>query len=392
LKILYIHQYFKTPVEGGAIRSWYISKAMVEAGHEVHMITSHNENVFAEKEMGGIHVYYLPVKYRSSFGFYRRIAAFLVFSWRAYRLGRKLGKPGLMYVSSTPLTVGIAAILLRKRFRSPYVFEVRDLWPEVPIQMNIIRNPLVKSAAVYLEKRIYAGAEGIIALSPGIEQHIRKLSPLKPVHFCPNMSDCDFFDFREENVENILEKYRLEGKFVIGYFGAIGRSNALGYLLDVAEVAKTEGRGLAFLIIGEGPGKPELMNIRESLQLEDLHFIDHQDKIHLRKYLTVIDAAYISFAGMPVFQLNSPNKFFDALASSKMIISNTGGWIRKLIETHQCGLYYDPEDKRSFFDKLQPILEDPQKLASMKKNAGILAVTHFERKMLIKKLFSFLNI
>lgn len=365
---------------------------MAGAGHEVHMITSHNKNIKTERDLGDIHVYYLPVEYRSNFGFYRRIFAFLTFSWQAYIQGKKLGKPDLIYVTSTPLTVGITALLLRKHYRCPYVFEVRDLWPEVPIQMNIIRHPWINSVARYLEKKTYEKAEAIVALSPGIERYIRNVSPHKRVHLCPNMSECDFFGSNQENVEKIRKSYRLDGKFVIGYFGAIGRSNALGYFLEVARIASREGRNMAFFIIGEGPEKPELMKVCESLQLKDLHFVDHLNKADLRKFLAVIDAAYISFVHLPVFQLNSPNKFFDALASGKMIISNTEGWIRELIETNQCGFYYDPQDTGSFFRKLDSVLQDPEKLVYMKKNARLLAESRFDSKKLIKGLFSFLNI
>jgi glycosyltransferase involved in cell wall biosynthesis len=392
LKILYIHQYFKTPEEGGAIRSWYISTAMVAAGHEVHMITSHNGKGYVRKNQRGVQVHYLPIRYMGSYGFYRRIIAFLNFSLGAYLKAKKLGEPDLMYVTSTPLTVGIVALLLKRLFRRPYVFEVRDLWPEVPVQMKIIRNPLIRLLTGKLERRIYAGASRIIALSPGTEQYIRNIHGIHSVHFCPNMSDCDFFSMNEMGAEEIREKYSLEGKFVIGYFGAIGRSNALGYLLDIALIAQEQGWNLAFLIIGEGPEKIDLIKYSENSGIKNLHFIEHQDKAGLRNYLSVIDAAYISFADYPVFQWNSPNKFFDALASGKMIISNVNGWIRELIETQHCGFYYHPEQPATFFSNLKPVMGDPHKLTAIKKNSRNLAEARFNRKILIEKLFSYLGI
>jgi len=392
LKILYIHQYFKTPEQGGAIRSWYIATAMVHSGHEVHMITSHNGDKYELKLVNGIHVHYLPVSYRSSYGFLRRVISFLLFSHHAYHLSRKMSSYDLIYVTSTPLTVGLVALKLKNKMQLPYVFEVRDLWPEVPIQMKIIRNPVLKQLTRYLERKIYAGASGIVALSPGIVQYIKNQSSVKSVHFCPNMSDCDFFETNGPDEKNLTIKYALEEKFVISYFGAIGPSNALEYLLDIARIARNEKREVVFLILGEGPRKQALIRKKLSEDLNNVHFIDQQNKYDLKKYLAVTDAAYISFANFPVFELNSPNKFFDALASGKLIISNVNGWIRELIEKYSCGFYYPPERPDRFFEKLNPFLENPGILRKYQKNASKLAEIHFDRKLLVRELFEYLDI
>lgn len=392
MKILYIHQYFKTPEQGGAIRSWYISTAMAKAGHEVHMITSYGGGKYFVKDLDGIHVHYLPVTYKSSFRFFRRVIAFLLFSHHAYYLAKKIKSPDLIYITSTPLTVGLVALKLKHKFHLPYIFEVRDLWPEVPIQMKIIRNPILKFITRYLEKKTYAGASGIIALSPGIEHSIKSLPYVKSVHLCPNMSDCDFFQMDQVREKELIEEYGLERKFIISYFGAIGPSNALDYLLDVAWIACLERSEIVFFILGEGPMKKNLKKRKESERLENVHFIDHQNKMDLKKYLSVTDAAYISFANYAVFELNSPNKFFDALACGKLIISNVNGWIRELIETNASGFYYDPDRPEMFLRKLKPFLEDPGKVEDFQKNARNLAEKHFERKMLTQQLFDYLEI
>ena len=392
MKILYFHQYFKTPEEGGAIRSWYIAMAMVGAGHEVHMITAHNAGKFKEENINGINVYYLPVSYKSSYGFFRRIISFLKFSHLAYRFSKKIKSPDFIYASSTPLTVGMVALRYKFQHHLPYVFEIRDLWPEVPIQLKIIRNPMLKIIARYMERKIYSGAEKIVVLSPGVERNLRKLPYIKSMWLCPNMSDCEFF-MQESRLEaKIIERIAPEGKFVISYFGAIGKSNQLDYLLDIAFISQRESRGLVFLIVGEGPMKEKLMKRQELSGLKNVHFIEHQNKMNLRRYLSITDAAYISFASNRVFELNSPNKFFDALASGKMVISNLNGWLRELIEIHDCGFYYPPEEPGTFFEKIEPFLTDPEKLRDFQRNARKLAENKFERKILTKGLLKYLEI
>jgi len=219
----------------------------------------------------------------------------------------------------------------------------------VPIQMKIIRNPFMKWLTRLLERKTYRGATRIVALSPGIEETLKRLSFIHSVYLCPNMSDCEFFEMNGPEDPELKAKYALEGNLVISYFGAIGPSNALDYLMDLVRIAQREAWKIVFLILGEGPDRKRLIRIKESEGLEHIHFIDHQNKYMLKEYLSLTDAAYISFANFEVFEMNSPNKFFDALASGKLIISNVNGWIRDLVEENSCGFYYHPENPSVFF-------------------------------------------
>ena len=168
MKILYVHQYFKTPEEGGSIRSYYLAKGLVDAGHEVTMITAHNFS-YEVKKVDGIEVHYLPVSYDNSFGFFQRLWAFFQFVRLARREALALTKHDLAYVMTTPLTTGFIATYLKKELDLPYYFEVGDLWPEAPVQMEVIRNPWLKKWLYSLEKRFYFEADKVIALSPAMQ-------------------------------------------------------------------------------------------------------------------------------------------------------------------------------------------------------------------------------
>ncbi len=391
MKVLYIHQYFKTPEEGGAIRSWYIASDMVRAGYEVEMITAYNGRSYQYKNIEGIAVHYLPVKYDNSYSFIRRIFSFLLFAHHAYYFSRKIEDVDFAYITSTPLTVGLVALRLFSIDKIPYVFEVRDLWPEAPIQLGALKNPLIKYLARSLEKRIYRKAKLIIALSPGIQAYVNQLFPEKPVHLCPNIADCDFFEMDQDKLLSIQEKYDLERKFIISYFGAIGWANELEYLLDLVRRIEKKGLNIHTFIIGDGARKEKLMQEVTERGIKSIDFIDHVNKYELKKYLSVIDAAYISFAGFPVLENNSPNKFFDALASGKLVISNVKGWIKDLIEEHQCGFYYDPEKPEEGLEKLQMIIRNSALLEKNKVNARHLAITRFERGRLVSSLLQFIS-
>jgi glycosyltransferase involved in cell wall biosynthesis len=205
------------------------------------------------------------------------------------------------------------------------------------------------------------------------------------------MSDCEFFNKLDLPDSETRQQIGVNGKFVISYFGALGLSNHLDYFLDIAIHSLRENLNLLFLIIGEGPMKLKLKRRTESSRLTNVHFIDHQNKMDLRRYLSVTDGAYISFANNPVFELNSPNKFFDALASGKMIISNVSGWIRELVELHDCGFYYPPEKPVTFFEKIKPFLDDRAMLNKYKSNARKLAESKFDRRTLTAELLRFIE-
>ncbi|MDN5216373.1 glycosyltransferase family 4 protein [Fulvivirgaceae bacterium BMA12] len=390
MKILYIHQYFKTPEEGGAIRSYYLAQGLAEHGYEVEMVTSHNKAKYEKKNIDGLIVHYLPVSYDNAFGFLKRIVAFIKFYRLAYKKIKSIPKADVIYATSTPLTVGLLALRLKRRLKIPYYFEVRDLWPEAPIQMGVIKNWFLKNWLVRLEKRIYQGADKIIALSPGIRDHIIKVVPNKPIYIIPNMSDCKFFNLTLKN-KKLEEEIGFKDKFIIGYFGAIGRVNKLDYFLDFMEMLNKATRNVAFLIVGKGGDLPGIKEQAKKRGIRNLKFLPFQNKEGIRHLLSAMDATYISFDQKPVLETNSPNKYFDALAAGKLVITNTNGWVREMVETHQCGFYADPQNPKAIYTKLKPFFKDPNLLLKYQKNARNLAELYYSREIQVQKLISIFN-
>ena len=385
MKILYLHQYFLTPEQGGAIRSYHLAKALVDAGHDVEMITSHNHKYYHYEVIEGVKVHYLPVYYENNLRFTGRILSFTKFMYRAYEKATEIEGVDLCYATSTPLTIGIIALWLRRLHRIKFYFEVRDLWPEAPIQMGAIKNYFLRKYLYRLEKRVYRRAEKIIALSPGILEGVRKKVPKKEIHLIPNFSDCVFFH-PEEKSHELEEKFKVEGKFVVSYFGALGKANHLEYLINAArELSKNKMDNVHFIIAGKGY---ELHLIKEKVKNYELHnisFIGFINKERLHEMLNVTDAIYISFAKKPILETNSPNKFFDGLAAGKLCISNTKGWMKDLIEKNECGFYYDPEKPELFFEKIIPYTNNRNLLKIAQSNARKLAEHEFSKDIMIER-------
>ena len=276
-RILYIHQYFKTPQEGGAIRSYYLAKGLVESRFQVEMITSHNESMVCVKEVDGIKVHYLPVTYSNEMGVLKRILAFLKFARVSKRYIKKLQGVDLAYVTSTPLTVGLIGLWIKRKLKIPFIFEVRDLWPTAPIEMGVIKNSLLKNYLYRLESRIYEEAEKIVALSPGMRDWIKKVVPMKEVYIIPNMADCQFFK-KEIKDPKLIDFYHADKPLVITYLGSIGATNHLDYLLEIADLALKQELNISFKVVGTGS---QLRNIKLNAflkKLSNIEFIGYQNK------------------------------------------------------------------------------------------------------------------
>lgn len=384
-RILYLHQYFRTPSEGGAIRSYYLARALAENGWEVELITAHNAPRYECRNIEGIKVHYLPIFYDNKLAFRARIKAFWRFMWRAYRLALRLPKPDLVFATSTPLSVGALAVLLKWRKGWRYIFEVRDLWPQAPIEMGAVPNPLARKLLYYLEKKIYQQAAHIITLSPGMQAYVRGICPKKQISLLSNMSDTDFF--------SPVNTYK-NTEFEILYAGTIGRANHLEYLLDIAEYCQAQGGELnkiRFRIVGEGSEKKRLQRLAKQKALHNLCFEAAVAKAQIRDFLAQAQAVYISFGAQPVLQTNSPNKFFDGLAAGRLCIVNTEGWLKDLVEAQACGFYANPKKPEEFAQKIQPFLEDEQYLEKFQKNARRLAESKFSRQLISKKFLDLLG-
>jgi glycosyltransferase involved in cell wall biosynthesis len=370
MRILYLHQYFRKPQEAGSHRSYYIAKALCEVGHQVEIIAATNqEKDFSEEISPNLWVHYLASPYKQSMSFWQRIFAFFQFAFKAIVKARYISYDKI-YASSTPLTIGLIALWLKITHKKKYIFEVRDLWPQVPIEMGILKNPILKRLSYFLEKKIYQNAEQIVVLSPMMQSYIETRMPQKKVHCIPNMADCDFFEPREPLAE----------KFNIIYMGSIGLANGLERVIDWAEKCTWA----SFWIVGEGAKKTEIENLVKEKNLKNVLFFPHQPKNELKNLLAQAQAVVISFAHYKVLEACSPNKFFDALAAGKICISNTSGWIRDLIEANQCGFYADSSE--DFEAKLKIIVQNPKIIAYMQVNARKLAENRFNKNQLCRQV------
>ena len=404
MRVLYFHQYFATRESSSATRSYELARRLVEAGHQVTVVTSdanltdggsiagqaprRGSRRFVERRtVDGIDLLIFHVPYSNYLSYGRRLGAFAAFTLAASVAGATLPAPDVVFATSTPLTIAIPGLIARALKRAPLVFEIRDLWPAVPVALEALRDPLLIAAAEWLERLVYDRAEQVVVLSEGAFDTLRAGGlPAEKLVFVPNASDLDLF--RPGNVdESFRREHGLEGRFLGLYTGAMGRANGLDQLVDAAAELAHAGRDdIALVAVGDGSERPRLEARVRELGLDNVRFLAPVPKSRLAAIVGAADTALTLFAPDPALEANSPNKFFDSLAAGRPAIVNLDGWLRRLVETHAAGLYVPAGDGLALAAALGALADEPAAAARMGANARRLAEREFDRDVMGERL------
>lgn len=396
MKILYIHQYFNTPLEPGGTRSYWFSKELIKAGHEVIMFTSAREgqeSFIEKKNIEGIEVAYVRNTYKREMSVFQRGWSFLRFMFYAIVFSLRQKNIDIVYATSTPLSVAIPAMVTKWLKGCPFIFEVRDLWPEVPVQMGAIKNKLLIKSLYLLEKKIYKSAVHIVALSPGMEEGVLKYGiPKKKVSMIPNMSKKDEFFKRPENIDLAKSMGIDVNRFNAVHFGAMGIANNLEYIIDAASILKKKNnQQIDFVFLGTGGVESKLKSRCQSEGLTNVHFLGKHPMKTVSEIVNLCDVSIVSFLNLPILYTNSPNKLFDSLSAAKPVIVNSAGWTKTMVEENHCGLFTDPESPEALADVLAMLEKSPEMVKEMGNNSRHLAETVYDKTIACKAFIDVIN-
>ncbi|OHB65436.1 MAG: hypothetical protein A2168_01715 [Planctomycetes bacterium RBG_13_50_24] len=401
MHILYLHQYFATRKGMTGTRSYEFARRLVGKGHRVTMMTSGLANrefpvpegkQYAKFETEGIHVVAIAAAYNdpqvgTGMSGLQRMLKFYQFAWSACRIGKKLPKPDVVFATHTPLTIGLAGLTLSQYFKVPFVFEVRDLWPEALVNVGALKNPLAIWWLERMAKKIYTGAKHIIALSPGMKEGIVRAGvPAGKVTVIPNASDLDLFGPDIDGSEQ-RERLGLKDRFTAIYFGAMGLANGLEYVIEAARIlAERGGNKIVFVLHGNGGKRAELEKMSREYKLQNIIFSDPlPDKERLARIVAGCDVCLTIYRATKEHTW-SPNKMFDALAAGKPVLINVPGWLGETIEENNCGRCLDANSPQMLADALEELAAEPELCRRMGKNARALAEREFAREKLADHL------
>ena len=392
MKVLYFHQHFTTPSLGGGTRSYEFAKKLIERGHEVTMVCGgvsefNFKNIISKGvsrgNVEGIDVIQINLPYSNSDGIFKRTIVFIKYALKGIQI-QKQEKYDLLFATSTPLTAGIPGIwmkLFNKESRK-FVFEVRDLWPELPKALGL-RNPFILRGMSFLEKLSYRKADACIGLSPGICQGIsKKIEKGKLVKLIPNGCDLDLF--KPGNRKDLVMKGVLSSDFLAVFTGAHGVANGLDAVLDLAsELKKRKRFDIKIAFIGDGKLKKDLMERAKSENLDNCLFFDPISKTALKDIIANADVGLMVLKNVPEFYYGtSPNKFFDYIASGIPVINNYPGWLAELISENSCGEVVAANHANDFADAMIKLADNPSLCKEYAKNSRTLAERSFARNSL----------
>ena len=341
MDVLYFHQYFATRRRSTATRSYELARRLVERGHRVTIVSRDTRRleagreeqpagrVVAREQVDGIDVLYLNVPYANRYPTAVRMASFTAFTIAASVAGALERKPDVVFASSTPLTIGIAGLATARAKRVPFVFEIRDLWPAVPVAMGALERGGDRGAE-WLERQLYEGPKRIVVLSEGSRAELSGAGfPDEKLVFIPNAADLDVFRptsstraFAPATRSRIASSRSTPGRWA-RRTGSTSSSTPPATLRRLGRRASGDRRARRRRRAPAARGAGGRARARQPALPAAV------PKEELAGIVGAADVTLTIFAPHPILETNSPNKFFDSLAAGKPVVVNLDGWLRR---------------------------------------------------------------
>ncbi len=370
--ILYISQYFPPEVNAPANRVYEMAKAWVGRGRKVKILTGfpnhpngvipkpYRRKIYTRESIGGIEVHRCWIYAAPNRGFVRRIASYLSFMLSAIVFGLcKIGRVDCVIATSPQLFVAVAGWIISLVKRTPFVFEVRDLWPEEIVAVRAIKNRRIIRPLEKLEIFLYRRADRIIAVAEGtIEILTRRGIPASKFALIPNGVDADRFR-RAEHRNRVRQKLNLDGDFLVSYIGTVGMAHKLEVFLEAARLLRDTPR-LKFLIVGDGAEKQKLIHQKQEMGLDNVLFLDQQSREKIASFYHAADCCLVHLRRADLFLKNIPSKIFEIMACGKPILLGTKGESKRLVSRARCGVFFEPENAGDLASGIRLLQSQPQ--------------------------------
>jgi len=316
-----------------------------------------------------LRTYTYPALHRS---LSHRVLGFLSFMVSSFSAGIRVKKVDLIWGTSPPIFQGITAWLLAKLKGIPFLFEVRDLWPEFAIAIGVLRNPILIKASLWLELFLYRHADRMVVNSPGFVEHVRQRGA-RHIELIPNGADPAMFDPKAGG-QSIRRCYGLDGKFIVLYAGAHGLSNDLGIVLQAADQLRTD-ESIRIVFVGDGKEKPALLAQAKEMNLENVLFLSPVPKTEMCSMLAAADACIAILKPIELYKTTYPNKVFDYMAAGRPVILAIDGVIKELVESAGAGLAVEPGNPKALACAIQQLSANRGQARAL----GLAGRTYIER-------------
>lgn len=407
MRVLLLHQYFLEEDDHGGSRWNEIAKQWIEEGHDVTIIAGmmhysssekraeYKGKWFKRKQQGTLNIIRCHVSESYNSSFIGRLWAYFSFVFSSLWAGLFMtkGKYDVIIITSPPLFIAISGYLISLFKRTPFVFEIRDLWPESAIDTGVVTNKLIIKLAFKLEAFIYKKATLINVLTPAFRKTLiekKKVNSGKII-FIPNAADFTLSDRILVNFDSATfrKEHNLEGKFIITYVGAHGVANHLDQIIETALLLTDTN--VLFLMIGNGMEKKRLVALALEKKLKNIRFLDPVPKAEVFKYILASDMGTSVLKNVDTFKTVYSNKTFDYMSCKRPILMAIDGISKELVEDAKAGVFVEPENPKDFADKIKLYLNNPELVRIHGENGYKFAKDNFDRTILANNYIDLIN-
>jgi glycosyltransferase involved in cell wall biosynthesis len=392
MNILCLCQFYgnpNTPLNG----KYYTFFEYLATKHNIHLIST--QTVFNEQLGNQYHLTppkvtasFISTKYDNKMGVFPRLISFAQFSVRAFWQGIRAKNVEVIWGVSTPLSVALVASLIARIKRVPWVFEVQDLWPDFPIQMGAINNPLLQKILYRIEHHLYRDATVVITSSPDMEAHVRKFRTKGKTVTLYHGTDFNFVEdqTQPQRLEQLIAENDLKDKKILLYGGTLGRANDIPSVLEAFVKLGKEHADIMCLLVGQGFYADLVDEYMKKYPF--IRYIPPQPASEILSWFSIADVSIVAFIDKPILAANSPAKLMDSLAVGTPVVVTNPGWTKTLVEIHHCGLYVPASNPQALYEGLNQLLKDEDKRHKMGINGRNLAKKIFDRAEIARTLES----
>jgi glycosyltransferase involved in cell wall biosynthesis len=396
LRVTILTHYFPPEIGAAQTRLFELSQRLREAGDIVTVVTAfpnypsgvipppYVSKAFMEERMDGVRVLRTWVYATRNRGFLKRILNHFSFSFSAYTALPRLGRCDVLYVQSPPLLVGIAALGFSRIKRTPFVFNVSDIWPQTAVELGALRSRIAIRLAEMLERHLYRRAARITVATPGILRRLAERGvPREKLFLLTNGVDTDAYRPGAPDTD-LVRRLGIEGFKVFLYAGTHGLSQGLDIILEAAKL--TRNPGILYVMVGEGADKDALVEKAKTQRIANVRFLPNQPKTMMPALLNLAYAAIVPLRRLEIFKDALPSKMFEAMAVGKPLVASLWGEGAELVQTAGSGLVVEPEDASAMRDAVEKLASDPSLSRRMGERGRDYVCLHFDRRTIAAEL------
>lgn len=393
MRILFLTDNFPPEVSAGGVRTFDHCKEWLKDGHTITIITcvpnhpygkifpGYKNKLYQKENIDGIKVIRVWSYMAPNSGFTKRVVDYMSFAFMSFFIGL-FQKNDIIIATSPQFFTAWSGWALSKIKRIPWIFEVRDLWPESIKTVGVMKQGRIINLLEKIELGLYKGCNKVIVVTDAFKDNLIKRGIDKnKIEVITNGVNTELFFPRAKDLD-LVKKLNVNGKFVIGYIGTHGMAHNLNFIIE--SIPSIKDNKIVFLFIGDGAMKDKVMLSAKNLKLNNIIFLDSVSKNEVARYLSICDVSLVPLKRSDNFKTVIPSKIFEASAMRIPILLGVVGQAQYIIEKYGAGICFQPENEKDFIEKIMQIKN--KKIYKSCQNGCLKLALDFDRKKLANNM------